>query len=207
MTTDEMQLLRDFRTDIPDPDEESVRRAYAYATSQPQAARRLRLRARRGFREPSWMRSRRRRTVVLGTALGIAALAAVVVIALGAFSAGPAYAVTKNSDGTITITISQFSALSALNQELAQDGLPLKAVPATPDCPFAQGLYTGPRQSGGFAPTDSITINTSYLTSIGTIDLIAVSESATSGRLIFMAAGVPADAVPSCINSAAFGTP
>ena len=39
MTTDEMQLLRDFRSDIPEPDEESVRRAYAYATSQPRATR------------------------------------------------------------------------------------------------------------------------------------------------------------------------
>jgi hypothetical protein len=35
MTTDEMQLLRDFRSDIPEPDDESIRRAYAYATSQP----------------------------------------------------------------------------------------------------------------------------------------------------------------------------
>lgn len=44
MTTDEIQLLRDFRSDIPEPDEETVRRAYAYATTQPRAARRLPLR-------------------------------------------------------------------------------------------------------------------------------------------------------------------
>jgi hypothetical protein len=34
-----MQLLRDFRSDIPAPDEETVRRAYDYATNQPHAAR------------------------------------------------------------------------------------------------------------------------------------------------------------------------
>lgn len=43
MTTDEIQLLRDFRSDIPEPDEETVRRAYAYATSQSRRARWFRL--------------------------------------------------------------------------------------------------------------------------------------------------------------------
>jgi hypothetical protein len=33
MTTDEMQLLREFRREVPEPDEETVRRAYVYATS------------------------------------------------------------------------------------------------------------------------------------------------------------------------------
>lgn len=33
MTTDEMQLLRDFRKEVPAPDEETMQRAYAYATS------------------------------------------------------------------------------------------------------------------------------------------------------------------------------
>jgi hypothetical protein len=45
MTTDEMQLLRDFRSDIPEPDEETIRQAYAYATRPPRATRRLRLHA------------------------------------------------------------------------------------------------------------------------------------------------------------------
>ena len=43
MTTDEIQLLRDFRSDIPEPDENTVRQAYAYATSQSRRARWLRL--------------------------------------------------------------------------------------------------------------------------------------------------------------------
>src|SRR5438445_7925061 len=44
MTTDEMQLLRDFRKEVPPPDEETMRRAYAYATSRQRSARRVRLR-------------------------------------------------------------------------------------------------------------------------------------------------------------------
>jgi hypothetical protein len=160
------------------------------------------------LRERSWLRPRRRRIVALGVALGISGLAAVVVVALGAISAGPAYAVTTNPDGTITITLSQFSALPALNQELVQEGLPLRAVPATADCPFnpSQGLPTGPR-GPGLAPTDTITIGTSEIASEGGVGVIGVSQAATPGRLLMMEAGVPADAVPSCINSAAFGPP
>jgi hypothetical protein len=164
--------------------------------------------ARRAFRRLSWPRSTRRRTVVLGTAVGIAGVAAVIVVALGTFSASPAYAVTKNPDGTITITLSQFSALPALNRELARDGLPLKAVPATSDCPFNpnQGLPNTAR-GPGLPPTDSITIGTSEIASEGGVDVIGVSQAATPGHLLMMDAGVPADAVPSCINSAAFGPP
>ena len=78
-------------------------------------------RARRRFPVRRW----HRRTVVLVTGVGIASLTAVILVALGTFSAGAAYAVTTNADGTVTITLSQFSALPALNQELAQSGLPI----------------------------------------------------------------------------------
>jgi hypothetical protein len=164
------------------------------ASSRPQAHRRFSLLTWHG------------RTVALVTGVGIASLAAVILFGLGTFSAGAAYAVTKNADGTVTITLSQFSALPALNRELAQSGLPLKAVPATAECPFnpAQGLPAGPGGSG-LPATDSITIGTSDLRGEGAIDVIGVQQ-VSRGRFYFMSAGVPAPG-PSCINSAAFGTP
>jgi hypothetical protein len=164
--------------------------------------------ARFSFRDRGWMQSRRGRIVLFGAVAGIASLAAAVVVALGVFSAGAAYAVTTNPDGTVTVTLSQFSALPALNHEFAQEGLPLKAVPATADCPFnpARGLNPGPR-GPGLAPTDTITIGTSEIASEGGVGVIGVSQAATPGRLLMMDVGVRADAVPSCINSAAFGPP
>jgi len=162
--------------------------------------------ANRGFPGLLWMRPWRRRTVVLGSGLGIASLAAAILVALGTFSAGAAYAVTTNPDGTITITMSQLSALPALNDELAQDGLPIKAVPVTADCPFNpnQGLPTLPGGSGsGLLPTDSITIGTSEIASEGGIDVIGVKEI-SPGRFYFMSAGTRPPG-PSCINTAAFG--
>jgi hypothetical protein len=161
--------------------------------------------ARRGVRGLTWIDPRRRPAAALGIGLGIAGLAAALVVALGVFSAGPAYAVTTNPDGSVTITLSQFSALPALNQELTQDGLPLKAVPATPDCPFGAGSYTGPRGSG-LAPTNSIRMNTSQIASEGAVGVIAVSQAATSGNLLLVEATTLPPA-PSCINSAIFGTP
>jgi hypothetical protein len=149
----------------------------------------------------------RRPAFLTAAGLGIAGLVAATMFAFGAFSAGAAYAVTTNPDGTITITLSQFSALPALNQELVQSGLPLRAVPVTADCPFNpnQGLPLG-QQGPGSPSTDTITIGTSELTSEGAVGVIGVSPT-TSGGLLMMESGVPADAVPSCINSAAFGTP
>lgn len=168
------------------------------ASSRPHAGRRV-----RGL----WTRSPRQWAFVLGAGLAVAGLAAAVMIAFGTFSASPAYAVTTNPDGTITITLRQFSALPALNRELARDDLPLKAVPATPNCPFNpnQGLPSQPRGSG-LAPTTSITIGTSELASQRTVGVIGVSPAATPGRLLMMAVGTRAPG-PSCINSAAFGTP
>jgi hypothetical protein len=146
--------------------------------------------------------------MLAATGLGIAGLATAVVVALGAFSAGAAYAVTTNPDGTVTITLSQFSALPALNQELAQDRLPLKAVPVTATCPFNPSVPTPPHiaippgSHNGLAPTDTITIATSDLVSERAVGVIGVKQT-TSGHLLMMEAGTRAPGPP-CINSAAF---
>jgi hypothetical protein len=147
----------------------------------------------------------RRPAFLTAAGLSIVGLIATATFAFGAFNAGAAYAVTTNPDGTVTITLSQFSALRALDQELAQDGLPLKAVPVTADCPFnpAQGLPNG-QQGPGIPSTSSITINTSELTSEGAVGVIGVSPT-TSGSLLMMEAGTRPPGPP-CINSAAFGT-
>lgn len=160
-----------------------------------------------GARGLNWTRSQRQRTVVLAAGLAIAGLAAAGPIVLGTFSASPAYAVTTNPDGTVTITLRQFSALPALNRELARDGLPLKAVPVTPNCPFNPNRGLPKRTRGpGVAPTDTITVGTSELASEGGIGVIGVSPGTPPGQLLMMEAGTRAPG-PSCINSAAFGPP
>jgi hypothetical protein len=172
--------------------------------------------ARGRLRGLSRMWAWRRRTVVLATtALGIAGLAAAGVVAFGSGSARAAYAVTTNPDGTVTITLRQFSALPALNRELARDGLPLKAVPVTAHCAF-NPAPTFPRGFVPFVPsdrtlgrrlrpTDTITIGTSGLSGKGVVGVIAVGRTA-SGTLNVFSGGARSPA-PSCVNSAAFYFP
>jgi hypothetical protein len=70
-------------------------------------------------------------------------LAAGVVGMAGAITAGvavsgggtPAYAVTENPNGTVTISINDPSGIAAANDTLHRLGLPVVAVPARPDCP------------------------------------------------------------------------
>jgi len=183
---------------------------WADALARAASPRRPALRSRR---EPNWV-SRRRAVVLAATALGIAGVAAAGVVAFGSGSARAAYAVTKNPDGTITITLRQFSALPALNRELERDRLPLKAVPVTAHCAFnpaptlPRGLipFVPSDQALGrrLRPTDTITIGTSQVSS-GGAGVLGVGRS-TSGGLEIMDAGTRSPG-PSCINAAAFYSP
>jgi hypothetical protein len=159
--------------------------------------------------------SRRRTVILAASASGIAGLAAAGVVAFGSGSARAAYAVTANPDGTVTITLRQFSALPALDRELARDGLPLKAVPVTAHCAF-NPVPTLPRGfipfvpsdqalGRGLRPTDTITIGTSGLSSKGAVAMLGVSKI-TSGGLELIEAGTLSSA-PACMNSAAFYSP
>jgi hypothetical protein len=67
----------------------------------------------------------------VGAAIAAAAIAAFVV---GVRSTPPAYAVTQNSDGTVTITLRDLSGLDALNARLAALGVPVHALLADPSC-------------------------------------------------------------------------
>jgi hypothetical protein len=57
-------------------------------------------------------------------------------LALGATTAAPnASAITRSADGrSLVVTLNDISQMSALNAEFASMGLPIKAVPTTPNC-------------------------------------------------------------------------
>jgi hypothetical protein len=82
MTENELQLLRDFRSDTPAPDAETARRIYALATA-------TRAEERGGRRRVG--QARRRRTLVLRAALvGAVAAAVAALVTLGSPGGGPA---------------------------------------------------------------------------------------------------------------------
>ncbi len=146
----------------------------------------------------------RRPALLTGSALGIAGLATAGVFALT--SASPAFAVTKNPDGTIAITLSDLSDLPALNQKLAQDGVPVTAVPISASCPVTAAT-TNPSGEGmpstqaSQETTDVVTIDPSQIPS-GDVGVLGASQTA-SGQVTLLF-GDTTPPAPSCLNSAAF---
>ena len=107
--------------------------------------------------------------LVAGTGLGLAGVGAAVALVLGAASPLPAFAVTRNRDGTVTISIHRVSGIAGANAKLHQLGIRatvMQQVPAGYRCTstVAQQGHGGPApwqvwralRSAGAEPTRSI---------------------------------------------------
>ena len=93
-----------------------------------------------------WMPSRRLSIAALGTA--VAGVLAALLIGLGGGAGGtPAYAVTSNGDGTITVMIREIVGIEGANAKLAALGVPVRVVPVEPNCPPVSGGSTPDRVS------------------------------------------------------------
>jgi hypothetical protein len=142
-------------------------------------------------------RRRRRPAVLAATALSTACVTAAAVLALTATTAAPpAYAVSDNSDGTVTVTLNDISALTALNAELARDGIRAKAVPLSATCPtrgFPHAMPAGTNPS-----TYTLTIVPADIPA-GFTAVVAASES-SSGQVQLVQGAWPSPG-PSCVNS------
>jgi F0F1-type ATP synthase membrane subunit c/vacuolar-type H+-ATPase subunit K len=80
---------------------------------------------------------RRRRALprlVAGTTVGLAGLGTAIALAIGAASSTPAFAVTKNPDGTVSVTINKLAGVAGANEKLAQIGVRAVAVPVEAGC-------------------------------------------------------------------------
>jgi hypothetical protein len=156
---------------------------------------------------PATRRGRRLRRPALltGSALGVAGLASAGVLALT--SASPAFAVTKNPNGTVDVTLSDLSDLPALNQQLAKDGIPVTAVPLSTSCSATAAINNPSGESSpsisasGQETTDVVTIDPSQIPS-GEVGVLGASQTA-SGQIQLMF-GETTPPAPSCLNSAAF---
>ena len=87
----------------------------------------------------------RRRPVLVGAAVvGLAAIAATATLVVSATSAAPpAYALTRNANGTYTLTINDaLTAIPRVNARLEALGIDSRLIPVTPDCtaPNTAGL-------------------------------------------------------------------
>ena len=82
---------------------------------------------------PAARHTLRRPRLVAGAGLCLAGGATALALILSATSA-PAFAVTRNSNGTVTVTINQIAGVSGANTDLAALGVNARAVPIVQGC-------------------------------------------------------------------------
>jgi hypothetical protein len=143
-------------------------------------------------------RARRvRRTAILsGTALATAGATTAAVLALSASSAPPAFAVTDNGDGTITVTLREISGVSGLNAEFARRGINARAVPFSATCPVKG--YANALPVGTNFDTFSVTLDPRMIES-GYTAVVAATQT-VSGTVELTQGAVPSPA-PACFST------
>ncbi len=77
---------------------------------------------------------RSRPRMLAGTTVGLAGIGTAVALLLGAASSSPAFAVTQNSDGTVSVKIQRLSGIAGANQKLASLGIRARAVAVGAGC-------------------------------------------------------------------------
>jgi hypothetical protein len=72
--------------------------------------------------------------LVAGTTVGLAGAGTAIALAIGAASSSPAFAVTKNPDGSVSVRINKLTGVAGANEKLAQYGVRAVAVPVVAGC-------------------------------------------------------------------------
>jgi hypothetical protein len=72
--------------------------------------------------------------LLAGTSVGLAGAGTAIALAIGAASSTPAFAVTKNPDGTVSVTINKLAGVAGANARLAQMNVRAVAVPVEAGC-------------------------------------------------------------------------
>jgi hypothetical protein len=146
-----------------------------------------------------------RRALVAGG--GTLAVAAAIGGALEAGSASPAYAVTKNADGTTTVAVYRTSGIAGANARLRQLGdKQVVVVPIEPGCPrpAAPAVSGRGRRIGatiGISPGGSITVKAQGIPA-GDIMVIGVDAKTVDGRHTGLGiAALTSPPAPSCIGA------
>jgi hypothetical protein len=150
---------------------------------------------------PDPMRSRRRtvRLAATGMTAVAAAAAAATVLALSATTdATPAYALSQNAEGGITISLYNLTTgISQLNARLQQLGTGYTVIPVTQGCPTPTPVLAA---GTGNPATETITIGTEHDEPAG-VDGYLAAEQLPNGSITLGIGGMKAP-LPSCFSPA-----
>jgi hypothetical protein len=148
---------------------------------------------------PAPQRSRRRTfRLAAASSAALAAIAAAAVLVVSATTgAAPAYALTHNADGSITISLNNLTAgIAQLNARLRQVGITdYTVIPVTQDCSFTTPVLSGPAPG---SLSETITIGTQNTEPAGVNGYLA-AEQLPNGQIGFASGGMKAP-LPNCFS-------
>lgn len=169
------------------------------------------LRTQPGRPVPAAARPRRRAARPAWLTAGIATVTGAVAGGFVLFggAAAPAYAVTQNSDGTLSVSVKQASAIDAANATLKAMGVKVVVVPVRPGCPNLSTLTFGgpgsPKTPGGHVSV-GVSVSGGAVGSI-TVEAKGVPSDETmvlafedSGGGLFGGSGLVKGRVPGCVT-------
>lgn len=151
---------------------------------------------------PAPRRRRTRPALLTGGAVGVLGTATALAFALAATTSTPAFAVTNNSDGTVTVTIHDIAGVAGANAELARLGVRASAVPAVSGCTAPVTREPEYRFAGALRPDPAsyaVTIKPSAIPRGDTLVLAAKELSTNRVELGVMLVRGPA---PACSGEA-----
>ncbi len=94
------------------------------------------------IRKPPRRSGRRPRPrLLLGTTVGLAGVGTALALVLSAASSSPAFAVTRNPDGTVTVWVARVGGIAGANARLAELGVHARAVQVTAGCTPARANW------------------------------------------------------------------
>jgi hypothetical protein len=98
-------------------------------------------------------RWRARPQPLAGTTAGVAAVATTAALLLGAASSSPAFAVTRDPNGTVTVKLINLSGIAGANRRLAAMGVRAKIVTAMEEAKYVAALQPCEGQAAGTVRT------------------------------------------------------
>jgi len=156
-----------------------------------------------------------RRLRLAGASLGLAGVATAAALALTAGTAAPAFAVTSNPNGTVTVTINDIAGIAGANAELAALRVRARAVPIVQGCaaallPIPKVLPDGsPPPSIDSTPQSglpqSITFEPTEIPEGDTLVLAAKQSAKGSANGVQMLDAIVQGSAPACVAPATGG--
>lgn len=151
---------------------------------------------RRELSSASRQSRRRRFRLAAASTTVLAALAVAVVLVVGATTgAASAYALTKNTDGSITISLSNLTTgIAQLNARLKEMGINYTVIPVTPNCSTSTPVLS----AGPGSLSETITIGTQNMEPPG-VDGYLAAERLPDGQIGLGIGGMKAP-LPTCVS-------